>query len=163
LSVGQRKVPKQKEVRSFLKQFSEKYGSMIRLSAGELKMETLRLNGTEIIYLDGKPSVVKIGTALFPTLVFNELLKSLPKVIVDMGAIPHICNGADVMAPGVRRIEGDFPLGAVVVVTEDKYGKFLAVGETAKDSEELKRTKQGKVVLNRHYVGDDIWKSLISV
>jgi len=136
---------------------------MIGLSAKELKIETLRLNGTEIIYLDGRPSIVRIETALFPTLVFNELLKSLPKVVVDMGAIPHVCNGADVMAPGVRRIEGDFASGAVVVVSEDKYGKFLAVGETTKDSEEMKKTKQGKVVLNRHYVGDDIWRLLNSV
>jgi PUA domain protein len=162
LPVERRKLLKQKESRNFLKQLFEAYGPVVESSGKELKIETSDVNGKELIYFDGKPSVIRIEGRLYPTLVSNELLRGLPKVVVDMGAIPHICNGADIMAPGVRRIEGNFPIGAAVVIIEDRYGKSLAVGETTQGSDELRKMRQGKVVLNRHYVGDDIWKMISS-
>ncbi len=162
LPTERRKLLKQKESRNFLRQLLEAYGPVIESSAKELKIETSDVDGKELVYFDAKPLVVKIDGRLYPTLVSNELLRSLPKVVVDMGAIPHICNGADVMAPGVRRIEGDFSAGAVVVIIEDRYGKSIAVGEAIQGSEELKKMRQGKMALNRHYVGDEIWKTISS-
>lgn len=151
---------KHRDVRNLLEQFSREYGSNEQFFGKEPKIEASEVDGVELIFLNGKPSIIRIGGKLFPTLTFNDVLKNLPKVVVDMGAIPHICNGADIMAPGVRRIDGSFPGGSVVVVSEDKYGKFLAVGETLEDSDQLKKMKQGKIVVNRHYVGDEIWNAI---
>jgi PUA-domain protein len=160
LLIGQRKVLKHRDARNFLEQFSKEYGSDEQFFGKEPKIEASEVDGLELIFLNGKPSIIRIKGRLFPTLTFNEMLKNLPKVVVDMGAIPHICNGADIMAPGVKRIEGSFASGSVVVVSDDKYGKFLAVGETLQNSDQLNKMKQGKIVVNRHYVGDDVWNAI---
>ncbi len=163
MALGQKKTLKQKEVREFLNQFSKEYPAVFQFSEKDRKIETLSLDDLELIFLNDRPSFIIINGRLYPTLVFNDLLVNLPRVVVDRGAIPHICNGADVMVPGIKRIEGDFLLGAVVAVTEDTYGKFLAVGDAAERSEELKKSRYGKAVLNRHYVGDKIWKMTSSI
>ncbi len=74
-----------------------------------------------------------------------------------MGAIPYVCKGATVMAPGIVRIEGDFGVGGVVVVADMKHGKALAVGESLLDSETARNTKKGPVVKTLHFVSDKIW------
>ena len=154
---------KHREARSLLEQISKDFGSITELSEKDLRIEAAEVNGEELIFLNAKPSIIKIGIRLLPTLVFNRVLESLPRVVVDMNAIPRVCNGADIMAPGVRRVEGEFPVSSVIVVTDDRYGKFLAVGEALKGSDDLKTTRHGKVVLNRHYVGDKIWNAISKI
>ena len=48
-----------------------------------------------------------------------------------MGAVPYVCKGATIMAPGIVRIEGDFSMGELVVVVDMKFGKALGIGETS--------------------------------
>jgi PUA domain protein len=74
-----------------------------------------------------------------------------------MGAIPYVCKGADVMAPGIVRIEGEFSKGDLVLVVDEKHGKSLALGESLRDSQSARNLKQGPVVKNEHYVSDKIW------
>jgi len=77
--------------------------------------------------------------------------------VVDMGAVPYVCKGADVMAPGVVKVEGEFHKGDIIVIVDQKYGKPLALGESLQDSETTRSTKKGAVVKNLHYVSDKIW------
>ncbi len=81
----------------------------------------------------------------------------LPTVTVDMGAVPHVVGGADVMAPGVRSVRGDFQAGQFLVVVDEKHGKRLAVGKALLDSDNMRATKKGRVVENVHWVGDAVW------
>jgi PUA domain protein len=74
-----------------------------------------------------------------------------------MGAVPYVCNGADVMAPGIVRVEGDFSKGTIVLVVDEKHGKPLALGEILYDAENAKSVRQGVVVKNVHWVSDKIW------
>jgi PUA domain protein len=74
-----------------------------------------------------------------------------------MGAVPYVCNGADVMAPGIVRVEGEFGKGDLVLVVDEKHGKPLALGLSLNDAENVKKTKQGAVVKNVHFVSDKIW------
>ncbi len=77
-----------------------------------------------------------------------------------MGAVPHVVGGADVMAPGIRRVEGEFGVDGLVVVADEKYGKHLAVGRALLESKALAAAKKGKAVENLHYVGDPIWEAV---
>src|SRR5437879_8781322 len=81
---------------------------------------------------------------MIPSLVNNESLNTLPRIVVDMGAVPHICGGADVMAPGIRKVEGEFGEGGLVSVVDERHGKFLAVGQSLADSKTLRATKKGR-------------------
>jgi PUA domain protein len=74
-----------------------------------------------------------------------------------MGAVPYVCKGATVMAPGIVRIEGEFGKGDLVVVVDMKHGKALGLGESLLDAETAKQTKKGPVVKTLHYVSDKIW------
>jgi PUA-domain protein len=110
-----------------------------------------------IYIIGGKPLLFKTGEKVLPTLQFSEFISSTPKIVVDMGAVPYVCKGATIMAPGIVRIEGDFLKGELVVVVDMKFGKALGVGETLIDSATAKQTKKGPVVKTLHYVSDKIW------
>ena len=111
----------------------------------------------KIYLIDGKPILFKIGDRILPTLIFTEFTNKAPKIVVDMGAIPYVCKGATVMAPGIVQIEGDFGKGELVLVVDMKHGKALALGESLLDKENAKNAKNGPVVKTLHYVSDKIW------
>ena len=113
---------------------------------------------TEVFLINGIPFLIKKGGDLFLTLRADALLNLLPRVIINMGAIPHICNNADVMSPGIVSVLGNFGSGAIVAIADEKHGKFIAVGKALVGSEELKSIKSGKVVKNMHFIGDELWE-----
>ena len=78
-----------------------------------------------------------------------------------MGAIPYVCNGADVMAPGIKNVQGEFTQNSIIVIEDITHGKALAIGQAIHSSSEIREMKKGKAIKTLHYVGDKIW-SLIS-
>ena len=149
---------KDKEAKLLLNEISERLRDDLRqILRSKVKVEIVETEFAEIYLFNGKPILAKAEEKIFPTLVFNEFLNSAPKFVVDMGAVPHICNGADVMAPGIVRFEGQFGKGDFVLIVDEKHGKPLAVGEALLDMEEAVKIKQGVVVKNVHFTGDRIW------
>jgi PUA domain protein len=98
---------------------------------------------------------VKDENGLYPYLG-SKYVDSMPKVVVDMGAIRFVCNGADVMAPGITEMS-DFKEGDLVVIRDVTHGKALAIGVANKSSADIQVSKKGKVIRNIHYVGDKLW------
>lgn len=127
------------------------------------KIETVEADFGNIILVNCKPLLFKVEDNVLPTLFFKEVVMQAPIVVVDMGAIPYVCNGADVMAPGIVRIEGEFIKGDIVLVVDEKHRKPLALGEILYDSENTKNIKSGVVVKNVHFVSDKIWNSAKAV
>ena len=149
---------KSKEAKLIISRVSEKMKIDLEAIVGtKPNIEVVEADFGQIFLIKGKPLLFKVGENVFPTLFFNELSSKIPKIVVDMGAVPYVCKGADVMAPGIVRIEGTFSKGDVVMVTDEKYGKTLAIGESLHDSETARATKKGAVVQNRHFVSDMIW------
>jgi predicted RNA-binding protein (TIGR00451 family) len=110
--------------------------------------------------LDGKPFAISTAIGLFPSLLNDDVLRTLPSIIVDMGAIPHICNGADIMRPGIREIRGEFAKGAVLLVKDMRFGKSIGICVAETSSESMQTMGKGKAALNVHYVGDSFWQAL---
>lgn len=149
---------KDKEAKTLLSQASEKLKlNMEQILGKKARVEVTETEFGKIFFVNGEPLLAEVSGNIFPTLLFNKFFTVAPKVVVDMGAIPHVCNGANVMAPGIRRLEGEFKKGDFVSVVDEKYGKVLAVGETFCDLAGAKEVKQGVVVKNVHFVGDKIW------
>jgi len=113
-------------------------------------------DGREVLLVKGKPVVFKSPDGLFPTL-FSEDKISMKRVVVDMGAVPHVAGGADIMAPGVVSAAENIQTGECVVVVDERHGKALAIGSALVGGISMKGLK-GRVIKNLHYVGDDIWK-----
>ena len=122
------------------------------------RVELEKIRDTEVIFVDGLPVAFRRKETIAPVLVNEPAIARLPGVVVDMGAVPHVVSGADIMAPGVRAVRGQFSSGQLVVVVDEKHGKHLAVGRCLLDSVALAQSKKGKVVQNLHYVGDPIWE-----
>ena len=155
----QRRYPlKTKEARQILEEASKKLRiDLDALFGAKANVEVVESDVGEIYLIEGKPVLYKVSDAVLPTLCFGEFLAKAPRIVVDMGAIPYVCKGATVMAPGIVRIEGEFGKGDIVVVVDMKHGKALALGESLLDADIAKTTKKGPVVKTVHYVSDKIW------
>ncbi len=126
------------------------------------RVELENVKNASIIIVDGQPLAFRRDERIIPILINIMVLEKMPRIVVDMGAVPHVVGGADVMAPGIRRVQGDFGEGQLVVIADEKHGKFLAVGSSMFPSATLATTKKGKVILNLHYVGDVVWEAVKS-
>jgi len=101
---------------------------------------------------------VKVEKNILPLLTNENVLNSFPSVTIDMGAIRFICNGANVMRPGIVSTD-EFNKDDIVVVKDNKHGKYLAVGIALVASKEVQTMLKGQVINNMHYVSDKFWKS----
>lgn len=152
---------KEGEAKALLNKASEKLKvNLEKVFRSEVDVELVTMDFGEVFLLNGRPALFKTGENFYPTLLFEEIFELVPRVVVDMGAVRHICNGANVMAPGIVRFEGDFKKGDLVFVVDEKYGKPIAVGEVFYDNADVVNVKQGVVVKNVHFVGDKMWKSI---
>jgi len=162
----QRYFLKEKEAKSLLAEASERLRTDLNIILkNKTSIEVVKSESVEVFLAEGKPILARSEGRLFPTLLFAKFLATAPRAVVDMGAVPFMCKGANVMAPGVRRYEGEFRKGDYVFVVDEKHGKALAVGEAQYDAEEARNVKHGIVFRNVHFVSDNTWgvmKSLSS-
>ncbi len=113
-----------------------------------------------LILFDGVPMLFQHDGRYFPTVFL--LLQITPDkwyVTVDMGAVKHVLNGADVFAAGIVDADPNITIGDCVYVRDEKYKKPLAVGIALMDGEKMVSEKRGKAVKNIHYYGDRITQS----
>ena len=153
-----RYVIRPKEAKVSIAEASEKIGINIdELIGSKAVIEVAEADFVQVILADKKPILFRTGKDVWPILTNQDLILQIPKVVVDMGAVPHLCNGADLMAPGIRGFEGDFKKDGVVVVIDEKHRKPIALVEAYFDLETVKSTKKGAVFKSVHYVGDQVW------
>ena len=154
----QRRYPlKTKEAKQILEETSRTLKLNLEVLFGKTTVEVVQSEVGEIYLIREKPLLYKDTDKILPTLHFSDFIARAPKIVVDMGAVPYVCKGATVMAPGIVRIEGEFCKGDLVVIMDIKFGKALALGESLFDSEIAKQTKKGPVVKTLHFVSDKIW------
>ncbi len=79
-------------------------------------------------------------------------------VTVDMGAVPFVTKGADIMAPGIVEADPAVKPGDLVWVKDINHGVPLAVGEALISGEEMRAKEKGKAIRNIHFVADKLWK-----
>jgi len=103
-------------------------------------------------------TILKINGEYLPFLSNTEVLEKFPHVVVDMGAVKFVCNGANVMRPGIRKY-ADFEKDQIVCVKEESKQKFLAVGKALVSSSEMESLAKGEVVKNLHYISDKYWEA----
>ena len=121
-------------------------------------IETGDLDGRIIIFIDSEPCFMSHNDKIVFTL--HGLNKYKPKknfVVVDMGAVKFVTNGADVMAPGIVDVDKDITEGDQVWICDETHHKPLAIGVALISGEEMISKSQGKVINTIHYVGDELW------
>jgi PUA domain protein len=112
--------------------------------------------GAVFVGLDGY-EFVRAGGTFFPYLGSQATLALFPQAVVDEGAIKFLLNGADVMRPGIRKLDEWGPAGKLVVIREEKKGRAIAVGPSVVPSSKAQGMTKGSCVKNLHHVGDRYW------
>jgi PUA-domain protein len=152
---------KTKESKALLRKASEKLKTDLgRLFRDKVNVEVFETESAEIFLINAKPVLVKADENIYPTLKFDEYFQTAPKVVVDMGAVPYVCNGANVMAPGIRRFEGQFAENDIVIVVDEKHSRPIAIGKILYGADKVRNVSQGTIVRNLYYVGDKTWNLL---
>jgi len=135
---------------------------IIETSEKNKQVQVFEIEGDLKIYIiDGQPLLFEKSNRLYPTL-FNKIRSALPSVVVDDGAISHILNGADVMAPGIV----SFPLNVKVddlVSVRSQNNKILSIGIVLDSFTEKLQQRKGRVIKNIHYVGDELFKICMKI
>ncbi len=150
---------KDKEAKQLVKEFIQQYPSSEEFLRAGKDIEEEIVGENRIFFVSGRPVVLRTSFGLLPSLKFDEVLNSLPKIVVDMGAVAHVANGANIMRPGIKEIRNDFAKGQLLLIVDEKFGKNIALGKSELDSGAMKSASKGKVVVNMHYVGDELWLS----
>jgi PUA domain protein len=101
---------------------------------------------------------IQIGETYLPFLSETGLLEKFPKATVDVGAIKFVCNGANIMRPGIKKFT-QFQKDEIICVVEEVHNKFLAVGKALVSSSEMASITKGEVVKNLHYISDKYWEA----
>ncbi|MGC8994564.1 MAG: PUA domain-containing protein [Pyrobaculum sp.] len=157
-----------------IKELRESYKFAAPIMSSVDTVEIVLLTEKEaIILIDGEPllskvSVKDLGEFIIPSLYLihkspkGALLPPFPKAVVDAGAVKRIIDGADVMRPGIRKLEGEFNKGDTVFVVDEK-GRAIAIAVALHSSGEIQQMEKGKVLLNLHYLGDRIWRASLEL
>jgi PUA domain protein len=117
-----------------------------------------------IILIDGEPCFMFYENKIIFTL--HGLEKFKPKqnfVVVDMGAVRFVTNGADVMAPGIVDADLKIVENDQVWICDEIHRKPLAIGIANMTGEQMRNEKKGKAIKTVHFVGDNLWKSCYSL
>lgn len=136
----------------------QEIGSSAELFSGKM-IEVIETGEDLHLYLvDKKPLLLEINGVIFPSLR-GALTHPFPErqIVVDMGAISYIVNGADIMRPGIISATPDVKAGRPVQVVDERHHKPLALGIALFSAEGLINQEKGKVVKTYHHVGDEIW------
>lgn len=152
---------KTKEILSFKQKLPEQIQSILEGKVKKSNVEKVEFEDFEVYLVNGKPLLVKVEEKIFPTLFFQEAVQIFPRVVVDMGAVPYICRGADVMRPGIIEVMGEFDSNSFIVIVDEKHKKPLALGLSLYTSKEIEKHSHGKMIKNIHFVGDKIWNFTI--
>jgi PUA domain protein len=112
-----------------------------------------------LLIRDDEPLALVVGDAIAPTvrglLAFPATMRF---VTVDMGAVPFVYNGADIMVPGIVDADPGIRPSDMVWVRDEKNLRPLAVGRALVDGPGMARQGKGKAIETLHHVGDDLWR-----
>ena len=157
--IKKRKILSKKEKKLFYENLAKEFGEIIssHIELSTMLEEVITDEGT-LIVRSGKIWFFYFDSRIIPSIYFlRESNFKLPEIVVDIGAIRFITNGADVMAPGVVLFDEAISKHDVVAIHEEKADTIIAVGSSLIDGHEFEKTKKGKVVKMLHYLKDNIW------
>ena len=164
MRIKHRTLLRSKELRQLRKQLEKlpnlEHRVIREAASSKVQVERIVLDDkSELYFIGGELWLVIHQELIYPGLpaLLSENVQ-LPKVIVDMGAVSHIANGADVMAPGIYDLDKELVEGKLAVIIDQKNLMPLAVGRMLLDAETILEINKGRAIDTLHYVGDPLWK-----
>ncbi|MEW5937681.1 MAG: PUA domain-containing protein [Candidatus Thermoplasmatota archaeon] len=144
-----------RDVRALNERIEGKWG--MRPLPEDGPVETGNYENRVVYIASSKVLVIGEGEELLPSI--HALLMHRPEgryITVDMGAVPYVYNGADVMSPGVVSADPSIKEGEGAWVRDERNLAPLAVG-IALVPGGMMRGSKGKALRTVHHVGDRFW------
>jgi PUA-domain protein len=162
MNIKQRHFIKSSEIKllkeEILKQYNQEF--VEKIFPTKAKVEVILTEEGDTLYaINDELKLWKSKEGYVPvlTLLLNRKVE-LKKVIVDMGAIKYVTNGADIMRPGITEIDSKIKRGEIVVIVDETHDRALAIGKALFNAAEMKARNSGKVVKNLHTIQDTVWE-----
>lgn len=147
---------REKEAAALLADLNAKLGGAT-LWTDKAAVETAEFLDRQVLLVNNQLLGVYDGDSAF--LSVRGLLAHKPQgryVTVDMGAVKFVCNGADVMAPGIVEADPAIQPGDWCWIRDERNKQPLAVGRALVAGAAMVRGK-GKAVKSIHHLGDKVW------
>jgi len=151
---------RQKEIETLKQEIEKRLGTSIFSVADAVEVAEVYGIASKVYILERQIVAVDIDGEAFLSL--RGLLKygaSREFVTVDMGAVPFVSKGADVMGPGITGGDASIMEGELVWVRDERYGRPLAIGRSMVKGEMLGSRRQGKFIETLYHIGDKLWQA----
>lgn len=127
-------------------------GAIKNLQAYVIDGNKRLLVGNNLVAIQLAPDLV------IPHLTQHDLLDHFASVQVDMNAVKFVCNGANIMRPGITDFT-TFKESEIVLVKDQTHKKELAVCISLVDDVTGRKMERGVVLNNIHHIGDVYWET----
>ncbi len=134
------------------KQLNEKLPNGYQVEKKDEIIETKE----QILLKNKEPYLIKLDEEYIPHLK-SVKEENFPIIYIDNGAIPFLLKGADMMRPGIEKIEKNFKKDDIVAIKNLNYPKIIGIGKSLISSEELKNQEKGKSIKVLHYLKDQYY------
>ena len=158
IMVRKRKRMREKEIKALKEQLFEIFG--VETFGDKDAVDMAESSEYNLIFVNN--DILGLVYEGKPFLTVRGLLKYKPEaraVTVDMGAVPYVTNGADIMGPGIVDADPNVKEGDLVWIRDIKNRVPLAVGMALRSGNSLKSKEKGKAIKAVHNVGDKLWKT----
>jgi len=162
MNIKQRHFIKHTEIRDLKDDILEQYNEdfINQIFPKKCNVEVILTEAGDTLYaINNELKLWKSTEGYLPvlTLLLNKKV-DLKTVIVDMGAVRFVTNGADVMRPGITKIDPSIKKGDVLQICDETHNRALAVGKAMFNANEMEAKASGKVIKNLHTIKDSVWK-----
>ena len=127
-------------------------GAIKNLQAYVIDGNKRLLVGNNLVAIQLAPDLV------IPHLTQHDLLDHFASMQVDMNAVKFVCNGANIMRPGITDFT-TFKESEIVLVKDQTHKKELAVCISLVDDVTGRKMERGVVLNNIHHIGDVYWET----
>ena len=153
---------KQKKAKELVSLLEQQFNESIEMPVN--KISTGIIEDTVFYFYKDEAIAMNVNGTVMMTI--QGILRFHPSnrfVVVDMGAVRFVTNGADVMAPGIVDADEQIEIGMPVWICDEQHHKPLAIGIALMNGIEMVHATKGKAVKMIHYVGDSIWNLIDSL
>lgn len=129
-------------------------------SVGAIKnLQAYVIDGNRRLLVGNNLVAIQLAPDLIiPHLTQHDLLNHFASVQVDMNAVKFVCNGANIMRPGITDFT-TFKESEIVLVKDQTHKKELAVCISLVDDVNGRKMEKGVVLNNVHHIGDVYWET----
>jgi PUA domain protein len=162
MKIRQRHFIKSSEIKTLkneiIKDFDEKFINQI--FPEKCRVEMILTEEGDILYaVNDELTLWKSKDGYIPVLsLFLKKEINLKTITVDMGAVKFVTNKADIMRPGITKIDPRINKGDIVKIVDETHNRVLAIGKTLLDANEMETMTSGKVIKNLHTIKDPVWQ-----